>query len=239
MKFGNRLYNSSYFSIIIFFLLSVSFFGCGSERFQNSKKLLEKITPEIPSLSPGDIVDKIATSIPFMQDDPIIDVPRGSVSISTKPHGGMIFFNGRNRGRAAKEKPVILKGIKFGFHSLTARFAEKVPTVFHFRLLKKKSTFVVPIQNGSRSMITFHISPAPAEIFVGSKFLGNADSRISTKKLGFGSHRVWIRKKGFQSFRFEIEVNPVLHNFYFVEMIKDLDDNEGSITLSDKILKIF
>lgn len=239
MKFVNRLSNSLYFFIIIFLLLSVSFLGCSSERFQSSKKLLENITPEIPNLSPGDVVDKIATSIPFMQDDPIIDVPRGRVSISTKPHGGMIFFNGTNRGRATKGKPVILKGVKFGSHSLTARFPEKVPTVFHFRLLRKKSTFVVPVQNGSRNMITFYISPGPAEIFVGSKFLGNADSSISTKKLGLGSHRVWIRKKGFQSFRFEIEVNPILHNFYFVEMIKDLDNNEGSTTFSDKIFKIF
>ncbi|MED5579502.1 MAG: hypothetical protein VX794_05660 [Nitrospinota bacterium] len=239
MKFVNRFSFQCLFTLAISFFLATSFLGCGSERFENSKKLLAKITPEIPSISPGDVVDKIATSIPFMQDDPIMDVPRGSVSISTKPYGGMVFFNGTNRGRAIKGKPVVLRGIKFGSHSLTARFPEMVSTVFHFRLLRKTTTFVVPIHKNSRSMITFHVSPAPAEIFVGSKFLGNADSKISTKKLGVGSHRVWIRKKGFLSFRFEIEVNPILHHFYFVEMIKNLDDNKGSGTFTNKIFKIF
>tara|TARA_Y100000588_G_scaffold383314_1_gene472400 strand:- start:745 stop:1464 length:720 start_codon:yes stop_codon:yes gene_type:complete len=239
MKFLFCYSKTSFFSIAVVFISVFSFVGCGSERFENSKKLLEKITPEIPSLSPGDVVDKIASKIPFMQDDPIIDVPRGSVSVNTKPHGGMIFFNGMNRGRALKGKPVVLKGIKFGSHTLTARFPEKISTVFHFRLLRKKTNFVVPIGSNSRGMITFHISPSPAEIFVGSKYLGKADAKISTKKLSIGSHRVWIRKKGFQSFRFEIDVNPILHHFYFVEMIKSLDENEGSRSFSDKIFKIF
>ncbi len=239
MKFINHFCKSLSFSIVIMFFLMVSILGCGTERFANSKKLLEKMTPEIPSLSPGDVVDKIATSIPFMQDDPIIDVPRGSVIINTKPHGGMIFFNGINRGRALKGKPIILKGIKFGSHSLTARFQEKVSTVFHFRLLRKKTKFVVPIKKDSRGMISFHVSPGPAEIFVGSKYLGAANSRISTKILSIGSHRVWIRRKGYQSFRFEIEVNPTLHHFYFVEMIKNLGDNDDSRTVTGKFFKIF
>ena len=239
MKFVSSFCKTSFFSIAMSVVLVFSFLGCGSERFENSKKLLGKITPEIPSLSPGDVVDKIASNIPFMQDDPIVDVPRGSVSVNTKPHGGMIFFNGMNRGRALKGKPIILKGIKFGSHSITARFPEKVPTVFHFRLLIKNTNFVVPVKNDCRGMITFNISPSPSEIFVGSKFLGTANARISTKKLSIGSHRVWIRKRGFQSFRFEIDVNPILHHFYFVEMIKSLDDNEGSRTFSDKIFKIF
>ena len=151
----------------------------------------------------------------------------------------MIFFNGINRGRALKGKPIILKGIKFGSHSLTARFQEKVSTVFHFRLLRKKTKFVVPIKKDSRGMISFHVSPGPAEIFVGSKYLGAANSRISTKILSIGSHRVWIRRKGYQSFRFEIEVNPTLHHFYFVEMIKNLGDNEDSRTVTGKFFKIF
>ena len=109
MKFINHFCKSLSFSIVIMFFLIVSILGCGTERFENSKKLLEKMTPKIPSLSPEDVVDKIATSIPFMQEDPLIDVPRGSVIINTKPHGGMIFFNGINRGRALKGKPIIKK----------------------------------------------------------------------------------------------------------------------------------
>ena len=60
MKFINHFCKSLSFSIVIMFFLIVSILGCGTERFENSKKLLEKMTPKIPSLSPEDVVDKIA-----------------------------------------------------------------------------------------------------------------------------------------------------------------------------------
>ena len=74
MKFVSSFCKTSFFSIAMSVVLVFSFLGCGSERFENSKKLLGKITPEIPSLSPGDVVDKIANVQTGEADKPIEDV---------------------------------------------------------------------------------------------------------------------------------------------------------------------
>jgi hypothetical protein len=150
----------------------------------------------------------------------LLDLNQGSgtLTISTEPQGAVIIFDGSNRGWAYVQKPIILKGVSYGWHSIKAVLPGYVPRIDEMNFGSSLAAVRMALSKNTFGRLTIFVDPSGAEVFVDSRFYGAASPTKEINGLAFGGHTVWVRKKGFRPERKSIVVERQTHRAYHLKL---------------------
>lgn len=127
------------------------------------------------------------------------DVPRsgkGEVVVTSNPEGAVVIFNGNPRGEAYRLRPVEIKGVDYGRHSIRAEFPGYVGQVLEFDVRAKKTPIEMRLTKDGAGRLVVRSDPPGAEVFIGSRYYGKADPAIEVTNLAPGEYSMWLRLPG-------------------------------------------
>ncbi len=150
-------------------------------------------------------------------------VPRGtgSISIQTEPQGAVITFDGTTRGWAYEKKPIVIKGVTNGWHTIRATLPGQVPRVEEVDLAGGETTVRIPLDPQAFGRLTIYSNPPGAEVFISSRFYGVANPKVEINSLSYGEHILWVRLKGYQSKRHNVIVERQTDRAYRIHLEKE------------------
>lgn len=150
-------------------------------------------------------------------------VPRGSGSITiyTEPQGAVITFDGSTRGWAYEKKPIVIKGVANGWHTIRATIPGRVPRVEEVDLAGGEMTVRIPLDPQAFGRLTIYSDPPGAEVFIDSRFYGVANPKVEVNSLAYGEHVFWLRLKGYKSERHNVIVERQTDRAYRVHLKKE------------------
>ncbi len=150
-------------------------------------------------------------------------VPRGSgsVSITTEPQGAVITFDGTTKGWTYEKKPIVIKGVANGWHTIRATLPGQVPRVEEIDLGSGETRISIPLDPQAFGRLTIYSNPPGAEVFIDSRFYGVARPKIEVNSLSYGEHILWMRLQGYQSKRHNIIVERQADRSYRVYLKKE------------------
>jgi hypothetical protein len=146
----------------------------------------------------------------------LLDLNQGSgtLTIATEPQGAVITFDGSNKGWAYAQKPIVLKGVSYGWHTVKASLPGYVPRIDEIDLGSSQVAVRMALSKDTFGRLTIIVEPSGAGVFVDSRFYGAASPVKEIDGLAFGEHTVWVRKKGFRPGRKSIVVERQTHRAY-------------------------
>lgn len=127
------------------------------------------------------------------------DVPRsgmGEIVVTSKPEGAAVIFNGNPRGAAYSLRPVEIKGVDYGRHSIRAEFPGYAGQVLEIDVRAKKMSVEMKLSKDGASRLVVHSDPPGAEVFIGSQYYGKADPALEVTNLAPGEYSMWLRLPG-------------------------------------------
>lgn len=146
----------------------------------------------------------------------ILTAPKGLsvLSIYSVPQGAAISFDGSVRGRAYAQKPLVIKGVPYGWHNIKVSLPSYVSRIEQVWVDRVKTSLRIRLSKKSFGRLTVVVEPSGAEVFVDSRYYGNAAPAVNVDSLPFGEHTIFVRKKGFLSERRSIVVERQFHYSY-------------------------
>ena len=142
----------------------------------------------------------------------------GTVTILTEPQGAVIQFDGSARGWAYAQKPIVIKGVAYGWHTIKATLPGRVPRIEEVRIDGKQTRINLRLEQNSFGKLSVIVDPPGAEVFVDSRYHGLAEPKRDIDSLAIGEHTLWLRLKGFRSERRSIVVERQFHRSYRLRM---------------------
>ena len=127
------------------------------------------------------------------------DIPRdgkGAIIVTSKPEGAVIFFNGNLRGEAYSLRPVEIKGVDYGRHTIRAEFPGYVGQVHEVDVRAKKTPIQIRLRKDGAGRLVVYSIPPGAEVFIGSQYYGKADPALVLTNLNPGEYSMWLRLQG-------------------------------------------
>jgi len=148
--------------------------------------------------------------------DKVSVAPEGlsEVTIYSLPQGAIVIFDGTERGWTYAQKPLVLKGVPYGWHTIRVSLPTYVLRIDQVRLERPKMDVRIRLSKKSFGRLTVVVDPPGAEVFVDSRYYGKASPAVDVDSLPFGEHTVFVRKKGFLSERRNIVVERQFHRAY-------------------------
>lgn len=154
--------------------------------------------------------------------DPLL-IRRGSgtIQIVSEPQGAVVIFDGSPRGWTYEKKPIVLRGVPHGWHTIRATLPGRVPRIEEVELGTSNLEVRIPLDTQSFGRLTVYTSPPGAEVYIGSRFYGTTDPRIEINSLPYGQHNLWVRLKGYQDKRHNIIVERQADRAYRILLTKE------------------
>ncbi len=151
------------------------------------------------------------------------DVPRGmgSLLVRSVPEGGAIIFNGNPRGAAYSQKPIEIKGVAYGRHSIRVEFPGYVAQVLEVDVREKKVPIRIKLTKDGAGSLVVGSNPPGAEVFVNSRYYGNAAPTLRITNLSAGAYSMWLRLPGYRMERHNVVVDRRLEYRYLIALDKE------------------
>ncbi len=121
---------------------------------------------------------------------------KGEIIVTSKPEGAFVIYNGNPRGETYSLKPVEIKGVDFGRHSIRAEFPGYVGQVVEVDMRSKKMSIEIKLTKDGAGRLVVRSDPPGAEVFIGSRYYGKASSAIEVTDLTPGEYSMWLRLPG-------------------------------------------
>ena len=153
----------------------------------------------------------------------IVEGPRatGTVIILSEPQGARVVFDGTVRGATYKDKPLVIKGVVYGRHTVRALFPLRVTAVVDFDVNKPETTVRIPLSKEGFGRLTIKSEPPGAEVYIDSRYYGKTDPELVLKSLSYGGHSMWLRLEGHFMERQNIVVERQADRTYIVTLNKE------------------
>ncbi|MEK6710693.1 MAG: hypothetical protein AABZ64_08945 [Nitrospinota bacterium] len=150
-----------------------------------------------------------------------LDVARetGTVRILSEPQGAEIEFDGTPRGETTNARPLILRGVPHGWHTIRAILPGRVHHVLEFNLERGEVEVRVPLSGEGYGRLHVRTDPPGGEVFIDSRYHGLAEPQIQVNGLSYGEHLLWIRREGRQE-RLNILVERQIERTYLLFLDK-------------------
>ncbi len=150
-------------------------------------------------------------------------VPRGtgSIRIVSEPQGAVITFDGTPRGWTYEKKPVVIKGVVNGWHTVRAVLPGRVPRIEEVEISGGEVSVRIPLDAQAFGRLTIYSNPPGGEVFIDSRYYGVANPKIEVNSLAYGEHILWVRLKGYKSKRHNIIVERQADRAYRVQLKKE------------------
>ena len=150
----------------------------------------------------------------------LLDLNQGSgtLTVTSEPQGAVIRFDGSNRGWTYTQKPVVVKGVSYAWHTVKASLPGYVPRIDEMDFGSSQVALRMVLSKDTFGRLTIVVEPSGAEVFVDSRFYGTASPVKKIDGVAFGEHTVWIRKKGYRAERKSIVVERQTHRAYHLKM---------------------
>ena len=145
----------------------------------------------------------------------------GAVRILSAPPGAVIDFDGTPRGEALDDKPLDIRGVPYGWHTIRAALPGRVPHVLEFNLERSQAEIRVPVSADGFGRLTIRTFPPGAEVFVDSRYHGKAEPQIQVNSLSYGEHSLWVRLDGHRQERLNIVVERQVEHSYYLYLTKE------------------
>ncbi len=151
-----------------------------------------------------------------------VELPRGqaSVLVTSEPDGATIIFDGNPHGAAYAKKPVEIKGVAYGRHSIRAQFPGYVTQVLEVDVRSEKVPLKMRLSKGGEGRLVIRSSPSGAEVFINSRYYGKADPALEVTTLAAGEHSMWLRLPGHLMERQNVIVESRRERHYQVALDK-------------------
>lgn len=124
--------------------------------------------------------------------------PTGTLRILSEPEGAVIIFDGAGRGTTFNAKPIVLKGVTYGRHTVRAEFPGRVPRVEEVDFARPEAEIRIPLSRSRFGGFAVYVDPPGAEVFIDSRYYGKAAPKIEVNDLPFGEHSLWVRLEGYE-----------------------------------------
>ncbi len=121
---------------------------------------------------------------------------KGEIVVTSRPEGAVVIFNGNPRGEAYKLRPVEIKGVDYGRHSIRAEFPGYVGQVLEVDVRAKKTSIEMRLTREGAGRLVVRSDPPGAEVFIGSQYYGKAAPAIEVTNLTPGEYSMWLRLPG-------------------------------------------
>lgn len=121
---------------------------------------------------------------------------KGEIVVTSRPEGAVVIFNGNPRGEAYKLRPVEIKGVDYGRHSIRAEFPGYVGQVLEVDVRAKKTPIEMRLTKDGAGRLVVRSDPPGAEVFIGSRYYGKTDPAIEVTNLAPGEYSIWLRLPG-------------------------------------------
>lgn len=121
---------------------------------------------------------------------------KGEIVVTSRPEGAVVIFNGNPRGEAYRLRPVEIKGVDYGRHSIRAEFPGYVGQILEFDVRAKKTSIEMRLTKDGAGRLVVRSDPPGAEVFIGSRYYGKADPAIEVTNLAPGEYSIWLRLAG-------------------------------------------
>lgn len=121
---------------------------------------------------------------------------KGEIVVTSRPEGAVVIFNGNPRGEAYKLRPVEIKGVDYGRHSIRAEFPGYVGQVLEVDVRAKKTPIEMRLTKDGAGRLVVRSDPPGAEVFIGSRYYGKTDPAIEVTDLAPGEYSIWLRLPG-------------------------------------------
>ena len=121
---------------------------------------------------------------------------KGEIVVTSRPEGAVVIFNGNPRGEAYKLRPVVIKGVDYGRHSIRAEFPGYVGQVLEVDVRAKKTSIEMRLTREGAGRLVVRSDPPGAEVFIGSQYYGKADPALAVTNLAPGEYSMWLRLPG-------------------------------------------
>ncbi len=145
----------------------------------------------------------------------------GSIRIVSEPQGAVIIFDGTTKGWAYEKKPIVIKGVVNGWHTVRAAFPGRVTRVEEVEISGGEVSVRIPLDAQAFGRLTIYSTPPGGEVFIDSRFYGVANPKIEVNSLAYGEHILWVRLKGYKSKRHNIIVERQADRAYRVRLKKE------------------
>ena len=116
--------------------------------------------------------------------------------MTSRPEGAVVIFNGNPRGEAYKLRPVEIKGVDYGRHSIRAEFPGYVGQVLEVDVRAKKTSIEMRLTREGAGRLVVRSDPPGAEVFIGSRYYGKTDPALEVTNLAPGEYSIWLRLPG-------------------------------------------
>jgi hypothetical protein len=145
----------------------------------------------------------------------------GTITILTEPQGAVIIFDGSPKGWTYEKKPVVVKAVRHGWHTIRATLPGRVPRVEEVELNTSELEVRIPLGTSSFGRLTIFSDPPGGEVFIGSRFFGTANPKVEINSLAYGEHTLWVRLKGYVDKRQNVIVERQADRAYRVRLTKE------------------
>ncbi len=145
---------------------------------------------------------------------------KGEIIVTSRPEGAVIIFNGNLRGEAYKLRPVEIKGVDYGRHSVRAEFPGYVGRVVEFDVRAKKTPVEIRLTKNGAGRLVVHSNPPGAEVFINSRYFGKAEPMLKVPSLAPGEYSMWLRLPGYGMERRKVIVERRRERRYMVVLDK-------------------
>ncbi len=145
----------------------------------------------------------------------------GTIRILSDPQGAAIDFDGVSRGETYDGKPLVLKGVPYGWHNVRASLPGRVPRVVEIDIGQPETEVRIPLSQEGYGRLAIHVHPPGAEVFIDSRYYGKAEPKVEVNTLSFGEHLLWVRLKGYRQERQNILVERQVDRAYHLFLKKE------------------
>ena len=145
---------------------------------------------------------------------------KGEIVVTSKPEGAVVIFNGNPRGEAYSLRPVEIKGVDYGRHSIRAEFPGYVGQVVEVDVRVKKTSIEIRLSRDGAGRLVVRSDPPGAEVFIGSRYYGKADPALEVTNLTPGEYSMWLRLPGHGMERRKVIVERRRERRYMVVLDK-------------------
>lgn len=145
---------------------------------------------------------------------------KGEIVVTSKPEGAVVIFNGNPRGEAYSLRPVEIKGVDYGRHSIRAEFPGYVGQILEIDVRAKKTPVQMRLTRDGAGSLVVLSDPSGAEVFIGSQYYGKTDPFLEVTSLAPGEYSMWLRLPGHGMKRRNVVVERMRERRYMVVLDK-------------------
>ncbi len=141
---------------------------------------------------------------------------KGDIFVTSAPEGAVVAFNGNLRGTTYAGKPVVIKAVNYGRHSIRTEFPGYVAQILEVDVRAEKVPVHMKLTKGGAGRLVVLSNPPGAEVFIASRYYGKTNPTLEVSSLRPGAYSMWLRLPGYRMERRNIVVERGRERIYRV-----------------------